>query len=164
MSELSEKLAELDVKIESVHVRLDETTQPKWPHDLWLCTVSYQGRSEQFDYHTGVGNRTRKPLSSIRREGNRWWDTYRHCYYTNIEVCRVGLLRPTAPTVADVCYCLLSDAEACVSTFEEWCGTFGYDTDSRKALDTYMACQSNGAKLQRVLGAALVEQLRTLEH
>lgn len=164
MTELSDKLAELGVEIKSVHVRLDETTQPEWPHDIWFCTVSYQGRSEQFEYHTGVGNRSKGKLSPLKREGNRWWDTFHHYYYTDIQAVRLNLLKPTSPALADVCYCLLSDAEACVSTFEEWCGTFGSDTDSRKALDTYMACQSNGAKLQRVLGAALVEQLRTLEH
>lgn len=57
--------------------------------------------------------------------------------------------RPKPPTLDDVLYALVSDAEACDMSFDDWCSSFGYDTDSRKALDTYLACQRNATKLRK---------------
>ncbi len=34
--------------------------------------------------------------------------------------------------------------------FADWCANFGYDTDSRKALATYLACQKNAADFARL--------------
>src|SRR4051812_7060666 len=44
-----------------------------------------------------------------------------------------------APEVQDVLDCLASDAAGYegARSFEEWCGDYGYDTDSRKAEQTY---------------------------
>ena len=47
---------------------------------------------------------------------------------------------------------LLLDSSAVDQSFEDWCGEFGYDTDSRKAEATYNACRKSGEKLQRLLG------------
>ena len=38
----------------------------------------------------------------------------------------------------------------------------GYDTDSRKGLDTYLACQQTGTDLRRLLGYDLYAKLRPL--
>ena len=51
------------------------------------------------------------------------------------------------PTLDDVLYSLISDSQACEMSFDEWCSDFGYNTDSRKALETYLLCQSNTKKL-----------------
>ena len=56
-------------------------------------------------------------------------------------------------------YCLIVDSEACSETFESWCSNFGYDTDSRKAMDTYLACQKNGEKLRKA-GVTDIEAAR----
>jgi hypothetical protein len=60
------------------------------------------------------------------------------------------LLKP--PQVADVIYSLVMDSPAADTTFEDWCSEFGYDTDSRKALETYLLCQENGVKIRKLLG------------
>lgn len=68
--------------------------------------------------------------------------------------------RPKAPTAEDVVSSMALDASACNESFDDWCATFGYDTDSRKALETYLACQNSGAELRKVLGkhfSAVVE-------
>lgn len=38
-------------------------------------------------------------------------------------------------------------------TFGDWCSSYGYDTDSRKALDTYLACQESEERSRRFFGA-----------
>lgn len=52
--------------------------------------------------------------------------------------------RPTAPNCADVVHSIYVDSSACHESFDDWCSNFGYDTDSRKALETYLACQESG--------------------
>jgi hypothetical protein len=56
------------------------------------------------------------------------------------------------PTAADVLDCLLSDAQMGTGTFEDFCADLGYDTDSRKAFDTWQACERIAKSLPRFLG------------
>lgn len=74
--------------------------------------------------------------------------------------------RPKPPELADVVSCLVSDAQAMYEPFESWCGDLGYDTDSRKALNTYLECQTLGAKFLRVLRAhkLSLEDIQSKEH
>lgn len=50
--------------------------------------------------------------------------------------------------------CFLSDAIAGKQSFEDFCGDFGYDVDSRKAEKTWKACQRAAEKADRLLGDA----------
>lgn len=61
------------------------------------------------------------------------------------------------PTAASVLESLLMDASTIVVArgFEDWAADFGYDTDSRRALAMYHACQETLRKLQRFLGYEL---------
>lgn len=57
------------------------------------------------------------------------------------------------------------DVLACIEksdpgTFEDWCSGFGYSTDSRKALETYLHCQNQYASLSRLFTS---EQLTLLQ-
>lgn len=66
-----------------------------------------------------------------------------------------------APSVADVLYCLLGDAEALdYATFEEWAENYGYDTDSRKAESIYRKCLEIGLRLRAMFGDAKMAELR----
>ncbi len=56
------------------------------------------------------------------------------------------------PTTADVVESVLSSQGADEQSFEEWCGDFGYDTDSRKALATFKACRVEARAVRRLLG------------
>jgi hypothetical protein len=49
--------------------------------------------------------------------------------------------------------CLVSDAAAGAETFEDFCGDFGYDTDSRSAERTWKACRQMADQLRRLFGA-----------
>lgn len=46
--------------------------------------------------------------------------------------------------------CFVSDAITGKDSFEDFCGEFGYDTDSRKAEKTHKACQRATDKLERI--------------
>lgn len=50
---------------------------------------------------------------------------------------------PNKPTLTDVLYSLVSDAQTVSYSagFEDWCADLGYDDDSRSAEKTYRACQ-----------------------
>jgi hypothetical protein len=46
--------------------------------------------------------------------------------------------------------------------FEGWASEYGYDTDSRSAEATYLACLDIGLKLRASIGEAGLDQLRDL--
>ena len=48
-----------------------------------------------------------------------------------------------------MCSLLLDgSADFDAQSFEDWCADYGYDTDSRKASETYEACCDTGRKLR----------------
>lgn len=97
---------------------------------------------------------TRNPITS---ESDDWKDTA-HQWRVTINRQEFGYFTgiahrkgntPTPPTLDDVLFCLVSDAEAGCMTFSEWCACFGYDEDSRKALNIYHECQETYHKLRK---------------
>lgn len=70
----------------------------------------------------------------------------------------------TVPLYAVVA-ALLHDASGADNTFEDWCADYGYDTDSRRAMDTYLTCQKTVVWCRKWFGpdysnaAALVSML-----
>lgn len=73
------------------------------------------------------------------------------CGFTKVQV---------QPKDADVLHCLLMDGDAIDYDFDDWCANYGYDTDSRKAYDTYQQCLQTGLKLRNTLGEAKLSELR----
>lgn len=63
------------------------------------------------------------------------------------------------PTLPEVLDSLVGDASDADETFEEWCGTYGYDTDSRRAEATWKACRKVRADLTKLIGADALETL-----
>jgi hypothetical protein len=59
----------------------------------------------------------------------------------------------TFPKCVDVLNALVCDASGIDGTsFDMWCGDYGYDTDSIKASETYRACLKESQDLKRVFG------------
>lgn len=56
---------------------------------------------------------------------------------------------PDAEAVLD---CLLSDASSADEDFELWCGSLGFDTDSRKAERIYRQIRTQTQNLRQLLG------------
>jgi hypothetical protein len=122
--------------------------------DAWRVTFR-QGlqASETFDFFTGIGlrkqvHRMPTPAHSKGTVGYEGWKRY--------------AFKPQAPSAASVLHCLFLDSSALETSFDYWCDDFGYDTDSRKALETYTACCENAKRLFRVIPAKARETLREL--
>lgn len=126
--------------------------------DVWGCAfaVGERGPAVEFDFYTGIG----------LRKAPEW--AYGVAGFDRGPPPRVGSMlhaqwleqaKPQPPHAADLLHSLLSDASACEQSFESWCNEIGYDTDSRKAHATYLACQANGDKLRKVFNAEQIRQI-----
>lgn len=61
----------------------------------------------------------------------------------------------------DVLSCLSVDVSI-DGTFEDFCADFGYNTDSRSALDLYLKCQEQSSKLRRFFTAQEINDLEEI--
>ena len=59
--------------------------------------------------------------------------------------------------VLNALYCFVSDAVSGLDSFEDFCGNFGYDLDSRSAFKTWQVCQRSSAKALQVFGLSRLE-------
>lgn len=82
-------------------------------------------------------------------------------YFTGLG-CRQGLNNPRQPKVADILCSLLNDVSAEQQNFYEWCGDYGYSTDSISALNTYRACLDTAHALHKCFSYELLAELREL--
>lgn len=138
----------------------DDTTR-----DIYEITIARNGRKFVFKfgqsimksqyYKDKIEGRT-YTLNGGCRTGNY--------SITNIEKYLNGgmnltLVQGEAPTLYDVLACL---QKYDVGTFEDFCGEFGYDTDSRKAFKTYKAVIREYKNLERLYSEAELEQLREI--
>lgn len=67
-----------------------------------------------------------------------------------------GCAHTNPPKDVDVLDCLASDAAGVENSdsFADWCGEYGYDTDSRKAEHTYRTTVRQTARLRQFCGSA----------
>lgn len=66
---------------------------------------------------------------------------------------KLAKIQKIAPKPHEVFACYCNEAlEATNTTFEDWCANFGYDTDSRKAEQTYNKCREPYASLIQMIG------------
>lgn len=125
----------------------------------WVCDEwRFAFGDVSFEYFTGTGHRepndTAKlamvALKNVSRRSIAWHD---------------GVIKnmvAVQPPIAGLIHSLLLDGEAGTMTFSEWCASYGYDTDSRKALATYETCQQTADKFNRIFTRAQREHLREL--
>lgn len=133
MPELAALLERLETTVTVAYLgyQLDKAGPKPWPHFAWRVTVMRNGEGYSTDYRTGVAHA--KPMPVRFRD-----DLPEHA---RLEAWRNDKRAPVWPSVADVVASLASDARSATDTFESFCSEMGYDTDSRRALDTYLACQ-----------------------
>ena len=60
-------------------------------------------------------------------------------------------------------YCALSDGLGAKDSFENFCGEFGYDSDSRNAERIYRACEKTLKKLERVFDCDLCDLINEIQ-
>jgi hypothetical protein len=83
---------------------------------------------------------------TLRRPGARPWVRIGYRMGT-------GHANRGGPEVAEVLNALILDGwTARQESFEDWCGEYGYDTDSRRAERMYRACRRTGDRMIEFLG------------
>lgn len=77
----------------------------------------------------------------------------------------LAALGTRAGDAADILDSLASDASSYANArnFEDWAADFGYDTDSRAAEKTYIACGKIAVDLENLLGGDLLLTLMDME-
>lgn len=147
-------LDSIGVKVSVVYC--GETTKDNdWLCDAWKITITAGKVGYTFEYYTGTGHRVdnasakfaRIALKNVSKHSIAWRD---------------GVLNnqvPVYPAVAGLLYSLQFDTSTCEQSFDNWCSEYGYDTDSRKALETYLLCQQNGMKYNQLFSREQREEL-----
>jgi hypothetical protein len=149
-------------------VHLGKTTRDKWECFSWEISLSGPKKTETFNYFTGLGHVNKLESNVIallksafgggftdkdEQTNSTYWRSFQQWLKSN------NYVKPLAPAPADFLHSVICDGQADVSNFPDWCDEYGYSTDSRKALDTYLSCQENSKKLRLVLGAELVAEI-----
>ncbi len=125
----------------------EQTQNDNWKCDGWRFVI----KGQSFEYFTGTGLREKvRGFAAAKYPGathvrGHWEASY-----------------PVKPPIAGLLYSLILDGSACDESFASWCDNFGYETDSRKALATYEACQHGFDKLRKVFTGAQIERIREL--
>lgn len=112
-----------------------------------------------FDFSTSIndsyvyrelGKATLYPGLPPRIDYNKWFANGRKMSIKQYDITE----RKTPPTLYDVLACLTKyDPE----TFEDFCSEYGYDTDSRKAYDTFQAVDKEWHEVKRLFSDCLDE-------
>jgi hypothetical protein len=125
----------------------------KWEHDRWNTSISLRGATLRQVFHTGSGHRLHPKTP----------DDLRGVHPSSLAIHdfrRANPAKPVAPCAANFLHSMLLDAQGAEDTFSVWCSEFGYDTDSRRARDTYDVCQGIRDDLHSVFRR---DELATLE-
>lgn len=136
-SELNTAQNQIDAMLQARNIKFSAvlvgpTKRDNWECDAWRVTFG----KFTTDYFTGIGHRK----AFIKHQEKR----------------------PVAPCAAAVLYSLMLDAEACETSYQDWCDNFGYESDSIKALNAYRACEAIGQELRKTLDHATREAFRSV--
>jgi len=124
-------------------------------HDLWRVELVRNNVVVEKmivpEYRMGVGHRRTKNGCQLTQFGRyRTLRTPKGKVCTH-SICESQGVKPVAPTLYDILTNLKADLTH-GEVFEDWAGDLGYDTDSRSALNTYLACQAQEREFQRFMG------------
>lgn len=127
---------------------------PDWSHDLWRVVI---GENAPIDFKTGIGLRVKgkvntSPLRAL-------YGIQRGAIVTIDQWNKISAVMPTQ---ASILYCLLSDAEANETSYNDWCDMLGFDSDSFTAFRTYQQCCEIGQNLRKVFNHETMQTLREI--
>ena len=128
----------------------------KEKRDIYDVTIKRNGKEYSFRFGQSIMHSGAPEISAYK--GTKQYDRligegYKPKYPVNLD--QVTLIkRRIPPTNYDILACLQKYE---VGTFENFCGDFGYDTDSRKAFETYIAVQKEFEGVKKVFGDVLEE-------
>ena len=128
--------------------------------DKFTVSFTRNNTVSTFDFYQGIGHREKRKDKLINLE---YTEAFRKLIDQPVKYPIDGdSVFVFVPTSASVLYSLLSDSESGQCTFHEFCEDLGYNEDSRKALDTYLACQNTGKQLNTIFNCNEISSLQTL--
>lgn len=139
---ISQELKEYGYSIKSRLIR-DDFNGIDGNH-VHLVTITYKGNSMECEFTSGCAHRHYRNGRPIKP-----YTTY------GMTVCdKEQRLRsiPDSPSLEDVMYSLLADASIGRNGYshEDFCEEFGYDPDSRKGFNMWVACVEQYSKLRKM--------------
>lgn len=160
-SELETRLEKIEgLKITYSHLYQDKKHQ--YPYDVWIAVINY--KDQFYDTKMHMGSAYRKPISGVEFQRNGYYNKLTGQFKSFIEACDAGWLKITPPNRADVISNLMISSSCGEGTFEDYCSEYGYNTDSRKALDDYLTCQQVRTAMIKMFGRELFNELVRLQH
>lgn len=135
--------------------------------DKFSVSFTRNNTVSTFDFYQGIGHREKRKDKADLLEYTAAFrklidQQVRYSIIDGSLFTNGGSVFVFVPTSASVLYSLLSDSESGQCTFHEFCEAFGYNEDSRKALDTYLACQNTGKLLNTIFNCNEISSLQTL--
>lgn len=124
-----------------------------WDCDGWMLELRSKGKTEYFDYFTGIGHRKYPKGFIVDKTLNP-----RCIAYAQQEKNK----KPVTPEICGIIHSLNIDSQAMCESFPNWCDNYGYDSDSIKALNIYNACCDNAKKYYSVVDRATREKLEVI--
>lgn len=131
----------------------------------WKATFTTPSDHMVIDYAQGIGHvpgyqhNPRQTMHEAACFGEPWETGKYNPYKREVVYTRKPL---PAPHAADILHCIIVDSTDNHDSFEEWAREYGYDTDSRKAEETYNACRKQTRNAQSVFGAKLLAELASI--
>ncbi len=132
-------------------------------HDGWHVTLKRGTLTLETDFWQGTAHREFKRFVNawaLPKSSEGWRkvtearDLPHHVKRPTVHDMEVTWFRPIPPKASDVLGCLVADAGHVDNgeSFEDFCSMLDLDTDSRKAEQSYNACQRIALQLRGFLG------------
>lgn len=169
---VNELMIAAGIKLDVVYCGMNKSDE--WNHDLFRVTFSKGAAKFSTDFNTGTGHRISREYGKFNHSDRKEIAKVggKLCKVSDSDFVRDDYLRggnragiqvfTPAPCAAGILYCYVSDMDLGSESFEEFCSNCGYDTDSRKALEIYLACQSVGNEMTKFFGNTLLNEVREL--
>lgn len=119
--------------------------------DFWGSIADYE-KVQQYKERNSISSELRKEIAKVGKRADMQ-------SMTNEQI-KSALLSIVKPNAYDILASMYPMYEA---DFEDWCTSFGYDTDSMKAYKTYQACLEQDHNLRKLFDRAELEQLAEIQ-
>lgn len=167
MKNIKEVLDDMNITMEThfVPFPISRNKNEKYPSLNWMVTILCNGKKVlTTDYMAGSAycpSYTQKQTYESKILVSEECKTGYRCFIrSSSDFIHQNKRFPILPKIEDVMQSLVMDAEAFEYTFEDWCGSFGYEEDSRKAEKIYNTCVENARQLIIKIGTDGLKKLQ----
>lgn len=151
------------MKIELQGCAINTMWKEKESRNLYAVTITTPRGSYTFDFWDSLRNTETTQMTAeqyARKYLHRLWQDMTYTEKNKARAEFAKKQKEARPDCYDVLACLTKYAPG---TFEDFCGEYGYDEDSRTAERIYIAAQSEFANLKRIFDHEQMEAMQEIE-